>query len=801
MSTVSMLREKFGVRTGLLAGLAVAGLIIALVPSTGWTQAPSPQQATQQAAGATLQQYCGGCHSAAVKSGGVVINPANFTNADQAETWERVVRQLRAQSMPPPNMPRPDKATYERTAAFLENTLDRASAAKPNPGELPHLHRLTRTEYQNVIRDLLAIEHLPGEMDYSTLLPGDNASSGFDNIADLLFISPATMERYLDAAKKIGRLAVGDPKMPLMVNTYFTPTHLPQGNTMQNLPMGTRGGIVMDTYFPLSATYEFQLDITGSARDPQKLEISIDGLQKQLIELGAPGAGGGRGRGGRGGPPANLFRIPVEAGPHSVSITFVQKSEFLDESVLRPVARDRGSQPALSGFTIRGPYDITGPGNTPSRQRIFTCRPTTADQELPCARNILSTLLRRAYRLPVNIEDLNDLLPFYEAGKAEGGFDAGIQRALERVLVSPQFLYRIEVDPRNAAAGTAYRISDLELASRISFFLWSSSPDDALLDAAIKGTLRQPAVLEQQVRRMLADPRAATMVTNFASQWLYLRDVPLKEPDLFLFRDFDDGLKQAFSRETELFLASVLGEDKSVLELLTANYTFLNEQLAKHYEVPNVRGSYFRKVTFPSGSPRGGLLGQGSILMLTSYTTRTSPVLRGKYVLENLLASPPPPPPNDVPSLNTSNATSGEAISLREAMIQHRASPVCAGCHARMDPIGFAMENFDAIGRWRDRDAGKPLEVNSVLANGTQVNGLDGVKKLVLGDPDRFVNALSEKLMMYAIGRNVQYYDAPAIREIVRQSKGKNYKFSSLVLGVVNSVPFQMRQPLKASGK
>jgi mono/diheme cytochrome c family protein len=782
-----------GSRIGAVLPVAAAA---ALLATTAWAQAPAPQQADSQAAGATLQQYCGGCHNATVKSGGVVINPAAFNQAGEAETWERVIRQLRAQSMPPPNMPRPDKATYDRVATFLETSLDRAAEAAPNPGELPHLVRLTRTEYKNAIRDLLALDNLPAEMDYTTLLPADNSSSAFDNIADLLFVSPAIMERYLDAAKKIARLAVGDPKMPLMVNIHRTSQQAPQDLSLPDLPVGTRGGLAVNSYFPLDGTYEFQLELSGAAREQHELEISIDGERKQAITVG--GAGGGRGgRGGRGGG-GNQFRIPVAAGPHKVAVTFLQKSEVLDESVLRPFARSRGTMPAVAGVTIRGPYDITGPGDTPSRQRIFSCRPVEAAGESACARQILTTLLRRAYRRPVTAEDLNDLLPFYEAGRAEAGFDAGIQSAIERLLVSPQFLYRIEVDPPDAAPGRAYRISDLELASRISFFLWSSIPDDELLEAAENGRLRQPAVLEAQITRMLADPRSASLVNNFAAQWLFLRDVRVKEPDLFVFRDFDDNVRAAFERETELFLDSVLREDRSVLELLTANYTFLNERLAKHYGVPNVQGGYFRKVTFPEGSPRGGLLGQGSILLLTSYSTRTSPVLRGKYVLENLLASPPPPPPPNVPSLVTEGKNSGEKLSLREAMVQHRQNAVCAGCHARMDPIGFALENYDAVGRWRDRDAGKPLDVKSTLADGREVDGIEGVKKLILSDPERFVTALTEKLLMYAIGRNVQYYDAPALRQIVRQSRAANYKFSSLVLGVVNSVPFQMRQPVRA---
>ena len=790
-----------------------ASVGVLLLSSTGQTQTPSTQQNTQAAgaaASAAVKQYCIGCHSAALKTGGVVLDPAALSHVStDAETWERAIKQLRARSMPPVPMPRPDAATYDRVASYLETELDRAAAAKPNPGDLPNLHRLTRTEYHNAIRDLLGVDNLPKEMDYTLLLPADNASSGFDNIADLLYVSPATMERYLDASTKISRLAVGDPAMPLMVNIYRTPLEGPQGSQVEELPFGTRGGTAIRSYFPLDGEYEFQLELAGAARDQHQLEITVDGERKELVTLGgaaagrgAPGGrgGAGAGRGGRGaGIPTN-FRIAVKAGPRLIGVTFVQKTEALDEATLHPRQRSRGTQPSIASVTIRGPYNATGPGDTPSRQRIFTCRPANAAAEPSCAKQILSTLARRAYRRPVTEPDVATLLDFYEKGRKERDFDLGIQRGIERLLVSPQFLYRIERDPAGAAPGTAHPVSDLELASRISFFLWSSIPDDELLNVAVAGKLKQPEILEQQVKRMLADPRSSSMVNNFAAQWLYLRDVDLKDPDLFVFRDFDEGLRASFERETQLFLDSVLRENRSVLELLTANYTFVNERLAKHYGIPNIRGAEFQRVTFPKDSPRGGLLGQGGILLLTSYSTRTSPVLRGKYVLENLLASPPPPPPPNVPSLSTDNAKSGEQLTLREAMVQHRANPACANCHARMDPIGFAMENFDAIGKWRDQDAGKPIDVSSKLPDGTVVDGLAGVKQLLLKDPQRFVTAVTDKLLMYGIGRNVQFFDAPAVRNIVRDASAHDYKFDALVLGVVKSAPFQMRS-VKAERK
>jgi mono/diheme cytochrome c family protein len=776
-----MVEQRAGVRLLPAIAAVVAGLLIV---TPGSTQVGDPQQRAQ----AVLQQYCTGCHSAKLKTAGVVIDPAAVAQAGaNAELWERVVRQLRANSMPPPRLPRPDPATYAAVASYLETALDRTAAAQPNAGDLPSLHRLTRTEYANAIRDLLGLQDLPKEMDFTILLPADNAASGFDNIADLLYISPAIMERYLAAAAKISRLAVGDPSIPVMVNIHRTPDEQPQDVRVEELPFGTRGGTAIHTYLPLDAEYEIDVDVSGGAREQHQLEVSVDGERKQTV---AVGGGGGRGRGGAGG--GNKFRIPIKAGPRLIGVTFVQKTEALDESTLKPRRRSRGSQPAVAAVTIRGPYNQTGPGETPSRKQIFSCQPEDTAAEPACAKQILAALMRRAYRRPVTDADLAALMPFYESGRKERDFDLGIQTAIERLLVSPQFLFRVERDPERVAAGTAYPISDLELASRLSFFLWSSIPDDELLAAASSGRLKQPQVLEQQVRRMLADPRSEAMVNNFAEQWLYLRDIDIKAPDLFLFRDFDEGLRASFKRETELFLDSVLRENRSVTELLTANYSFVNERLAKNYGIPNIRGSQFQRVTFPKDSPRGGLLGQGGILLLTSYSTRTSPVLRGKYVLENLLASPPPPPPPNVPSLKTEGSQAGEELSLRDAMLRHRADPACASCHARMDPIGFALENFDAIGRWRDHDNGKPIDVKSTLADGTVVDGVEGVKNLLLKDPERFAGAVAEKLLMYGVGRNVQYFDMPAIRKIVREA-GPEYKFSSLVAGVAKSTPFQMR--------
>jgi Protein of unknown function (DUF1592)/Protein of unknown function (DUF1588)/Protein of unknown function (DUF1585)/Protein of unknown function (DUF1595)/Protein of unknown function (DUF1587) len=629
------------------------------------------------------------------------------------------------------------------------------------------------------------------------LLPADNSGSGFDNIADLLFVSPTAMESYLDAAQKISGLAVGDPAAPVMVNRYRISVDQPQDARVDELPIGTRGGLAVRSDFPLDGEYVVKVELAGATRQPEQLEISVDGERVQLVTEAAPAPPAGRAAGRRayqGALKPQEFRIPVKAGPRLMGITFINQNEMRDEETLRPQMRDRGTRLAIASVTISGPYSAKGPGDTPSRKRIFACRPETAADELPCAKRILSTLERRAYRRPITDADVERLVPFYTAGRAEGGFDLGIERALERLLVSPQFLFRIEHDPARVAPGTPYRISDLELASRLSFFIWSSIPDDELLDVANRGKLSDPAVLQQQARRMLADARSESLVTNFAEQWLYLRDIESKAPDDLLFQDFDETLRQALRRETDLFLDSVLRDNRSVLELVTANYTFLNERLAKHYGIPNVEGSYFRRVTLPPGDPRGGLLGQGSILTLTSYATRTSPVVRGKWVLENLLASAPPPPPANVPALKTEGSEAGKALTMREALTQHRANPVCAGCHARMDPIGFAMENFDAVGRWRTRDAGKPIDTSGVLPDGTRLDGMASLKKALLRQPEQFVGTIAGKLLMYAVGRNIQYYDQPAIRGIVREAAAGNNTFASLVLGVVTSAPFQMRE-------
>jgi hypothetical protein len=791
----------------------ILALSFAVLVSTGLA---SGQATDAQQASAAIGKYCATCHSAKLHTANLVLDPAAASHPEtDTEHWERVIRKLRARSMPPTGAPRPDDATYNGLQQFIENKIDGAAASHPNPGRLPLLHRLSRAEYQNAVRDLLALDALPREMDFSLLLPADNVNSGFDNIADLLFISPTAMEAYLGAAEKISRLAAGDPAFPVMVNIYRAPDEESQSARMPGLPPGTRGGLAIHSDFPLDGDYLVKVMLMGASPEPQQLELTVDGARVQLATIGAarpvqsvrrvstspddPGVSK-YGKAPTVRKPLE-FRIPIKAGSRVIRIAFIERNELRDEEVLRPRWRSTGPEPAVEKVTLSGPYDSTGPGDSASRRRIFVCRPASAAQEEPCARRILSTLERRAYRRPVTARDVDMLVPFYQAGRAAGGFDLGIERAVQRLLVSPQFLFRIERDPDGAAPGSAHPVSDIELASRLSFFIWSSIPDDELLEVAIRGKLRQPEVLERQVRRMLQDPRSSSLVSNFAEQWLYLRDLDAKKPNELLFPEFDESLRAAFRKETDLFLDSVLRGNRSVLELLSANYTFVNERLAEHYGIPNVHGPEFRRVTLPEGSPRGGLLGQGSLLTITSYANRTSPVNRGKWVLDNLLNAPPPPPPPNVPALKTEAGDHGKTLTMRAAMVQHRANPACFGCHARMDPIGFAMENFDAIGRWRDTDGGAPIDGSGVFPDGEKFNGMAGLKKALLSHPEEFVSTVTEKLLMYAMGRNVQFYDQPVVRGIMRQSARNNYTFGSLVLGVVKSTPFQMRetQPVKTT--
>jgi uncharacterized protein DUF1592/uncharacterized protein DUF1588/uncharacterized protein DUF1585/uncharacterized protein DUF1587/uncharacterized protein DUF1595 len=698
--------------------------------------------------------------------------------------------------MPPAGLPRPDEPAYDALVASLESSLDSAAAAHPDPGRTDTFRRLSRTEYQNAIRDLLAVD-----VDVSGLLPGDESSHGFDNVT-VGDLSPTLLERYLNAARKISRLAVGSPVRSPGGDTIQLPPDLTQEEHFDDLPFGTRGGLVVHYTFPLDAEYEVQVRLQRDRNEhveglteSHEVELMLDGQRVRLFTVKPPGGS----KDHHAVDQELNARIPVKAGPHEVAAAFPKRPSLLLETERQPyqahfnMDRHPRIQPAVYSISINGPYAAQGPGDTPSRRRIFVCPPAKPGDEDGCARRILSTLMRRAYRRPVSDADLQVPMKFYKDGRTESGFENGIEMALRAVLVSPEFLFRVEQDPAGVAPHSAYRIDDLALASRLSFFLWSSIPDDELLDAAIQGRLRNPAVLEKQVRRMLADSRSKALVGNFAEQWLYLRNLASTTPDMRLFPDFDDNLRQAFREETDLFFESILREDRSVLDLLRANYTFVNERLAKHYGIPNVYGSRFRRVTFGEGAVRGGLLGQGSVLTVTSYATRTSPVIRGKWILSNILGVPPPPPPAVVPALKE-NGGIGKSVSVRERLAQHRGNPACSGCHKLMDPAGFSLENFDAVGRWRTSEDGIPIDAAGGLPDGSSFEGAAGLRQALLRRPDLFVSTFTEKLLIYALGRGVEYYDAPAVRKIVAEARSNDYRFSSVILGIVKSTPFQMRR-------
>ena len=751
----------------------------------------------------TLDRYCVTCHNQRLKTAGLTLDTMDLTQVPaQPEVWEKVVRKLRAGLMPPPGAPRPDPETYHGLTAWLEGQLDHAALAKPYAGR-PVLHRLNRSEYANAIRDLLALD-----IDAAALLPPDDSAFGFDNISDALGVSPSLQEHYLSAALKIGALAVGDPGVTPGSETWRIPQDLSQNKHIEGLPLGTTGGTLVRYNFPLDGEYGFQaklyrtnLNIMRGLESEHQVEFSVDGRRIHVATIGGKD------------DLASLFqkptdtgdavearlraRVPVKAGPHTVTVAFVQAPQAAEPVRLQPYLRssvdnfDWTGHPHLQALTISGPFNPTGPGDTPSRRRIFVCRPRTGSEETPCARRIITALVGRAYRQPAARADLDRVLKFYEQGRRSGGFDSGIEMAVQRILASPKFVFRVERDPEGAAPGSASPVSDLELASRLSFFLWSSIPDDDLLRASEHGKLKDPAAFDRQVRRMLDDPKSEALISNFAGQWLQLRNVRNVQPNSDEFPDFDDNLRQGFRRETELLFESILREDRNVLDLLTADYTFVNERLARHYGIADVSGSRFRRVAVADESRRG-LLGQGSILALTSHAERTSPVVRGKWILENILGMPVPPPPPDVPPLKE-NQEGQKPRTMREQMAEHRANAVCASCHKIMDPVGFALENFDAVGAWRSQEAGQPIDASGELADGTKVDGIDGLRRALVSRPEVFAGTLTEKLLTYALGRGLDYRDMPTVRAIVRDAARQDYRFSSIILGVVHSVPFQMR--------
>jgi hypothetical protein len=784
--------------------LKPGGLILTFVLATAIARAQIavPAAAPQKAA---LNQYCITCHNARLKTGGLTLEGLDVDHvAVDAATWEKVVTKLRLRVMPPLGARRPDEATYDQLTTWLEGQLDAAALARPHPG-LPVLHRLNRAEYANAVRDLLGLD-----VDVAALLPPDDAAYGFDNIADALGSSPALLQAYLGAARKISVIAIGDPRVGVDRDTYSTRQDLSQDQHIEGLPLGTQGGLVASHTFPVDGDYEFQmrlwrtnLSAMRGLQDPHQVEITLDGRRILLATVGGdedlvklqknPTATSDEIEATR-----LHVRVPVKAGTRTVAAAFLDETPWtLETARLQPFIRDFNSPFAAEGaphvqtLSVEGPYNITPTGQPPAA-KLFVCRPASPASDDACARRIITAVGRRAYRRPLTQAEIDGLMEFYRTGRKDGSFNAGIEFALRRILASPSFVFRPEREAPNLPAGTPYRVTDYELASRLSFFLWSSIPDDELLRVAGTGTLSKPDILHAQVRRMLADRKSAALVANFAGQWLQLRNLRGIVPNPETFPDFDDNLREAFRTEAEMFFDSIVHDDRNVLDLLTADDTFVNERLAKHYGIPNVFGSYFRRVRVADDS-RKGLLGKGAVLMVTSHATTTSPVLRGKWVLDNLLGAPPPPPLPNVPALEEPKP--GEAPkTMRAQMEQHRSNPVCAGCHKTMDPIGFALENFDVDGTWRTANVGgMTLDTADVLPDGTRVDGVAGLRAALLKRPDVFVQTLAGKLLLYAVGRGLTADDMPAIRAIARHARDDQYRFSSIVMGVVDSVPFQMR--------
>jgi len=793
-----------------LAALAATGTILAGAVFLHTTAVPAQNSDSAAAAahGATFDQqgvwgtwkiYCDSCHTGP-KARKVNLEGLNLSNLNQSgATWETLLRVLRARTMPPAGVSRPDEATYDVLVKAIEGERDRLVDARPVPGR-PTLHRLNRAEYANAVRDLLALD-----IDVSELLPADDAGYGFDNIGDVLTVSPTLMERYLLAASKISRQAVGDTTMPPSYATYSLSHVLHQDDRMsEDLPLGSRGGTVIEHRFPVDGEYDIQVDmqrgrndeILGTGRE-RKVDLRLDDQRLQLFTLPARGRRGADiNQGVRKGtePEANLkVRMQVKAGTHAIAAALL-KDTVLQEGI---VFRERGDVvrahfEGVGGISISGPYNVQGPGTTESRDKIFVCHPTAAAEEEACAEKIFTNLARRAYRRPVAADDMPQLMALYKQGAETGGFESGVRLALQKILVSPEFVFRAEFDPAGVAAGSAYQVSDIDLASRLSFFLWSSIPDDELLAVAERGELSNPSVLEAQVRRMMADPRSKALVNNFVGQWLFLRNIPNLQPDVTAFNYFDDNLRDALKKETELVIENEMREDRSIVHLLTTDYTYVNQRLAEHYGIKGIYGSEFRRIAVEDPK-RQGLLGQASIMMVTSYPNRTAPTIRGKWVLEQLLGTPPPPPPANVPFLKEDE--SHMKLSMRQRMEEHRVSPNCAVCHAIMDPIGFALDNFDGLGKWRDADGDEVIDPAGTLPDGTKFDGPVGLRNIMVTKKrSLFVENFTERLLTYALGRGVEEYDRPVIRKIVRETAADDNKWSSIILSIVKSKPFQMIQ-------
>ena len=826
---ITLARVSLGACVAVLAAVSTVDLSGREVVGAGGNKSEAQQAVPASAAiaevpdaQALLQQYCVTCHNGRLRTAGLELDALDVSHiGTDAAIWEKVARKVRSGAMPPIGRRRPDPPVMEAFASWLETELDREAREHPSPGR-PADHRLNRFEYGNAIRDLLALE-----IDPSTLLPPDESDQGFDNIAEVLSMSPTLLGRYLVAAQKISRLAVGDLTIGPSIETFDVSRGFRQDERMSEaLPIGTRGGMVVQHYFPLDGDYVVKVrlgrNFTNSQiraiRTREEVDVLLDGVRVARFEIGGACADSENPRCTGSGiyrtSPYQLtadealeVRFPASAGLHSLGVAFVKKSVLTEgpPPALLPPRHTSSTYEAprmdVDAVRLEGPFNPTGTGDTPSRKRIFVCRPVADDlaSETSCATEILTGLARRAYRRPVSEGDVSALLEFFESGRREGGgFDRGIQEALTRLLVSPQFLFRLERDPANVASGEVYRIRDIELASRLSFFLWSSIPDDELLDLAEEGRLSEPEVLSSQVDRMLVDPRASALPKNFGGQWLFIRNLAAVDPDASAFPEFDDNLRAAFQRETELFLEHQMREDRPLAELLTADYTFANERLARFYGLRNVYGSHFRPVEL-TGTQRAGLLGQGSILTVTSYATRTSPVVRGKFLLDNILGAPPPPPPPNVPALEETGAAGTDA-SMRELMEQHRQNPACAACHTRMDPLGFALENFDGIGQWRTVDGANEIDASGVLPDGTTFGGLAEFRSALLARQGDFVRTFTEKLLTYGLGRSIQAPDLAIVRGILREASSTEYRWSALIRGIVQSQPFQMRQARQFDG-
>ena len=773
------------------AALFVAAMALAYALA----QSPAPLDSER----AVLNQYCVVCHNQKLKTAGLTLDKLELQPiGEHAEQWEKVVRKLRAGMMPPSGMPRPNTAAYEALTVAIEAELDRAAVAHPHL-PAPGVHRVNRTEYANAVRGLLALD-----IDPAAFLPADDSSYGFDNVVTGLEVSPALVEGYVEAAAKISRLALGHETGPAR-KIYHVREDYSQEGHIDGLPFGTRGGMLVHHYFPADGEYSISWDpvrttvggLYGGDSEDEQAEVLIDGARVKVFRIGKDV------------PIAslrdkNVVRVPVKAGERSVGVTFLATTYVpnvdLNHHYRRSILDDNivdgfTFTPQVSSVTIAGPYDGTRPVSTPSRDKVFICKPSGATEELPCARKILTTLAREAYRRPITDSDTESLMNMYQTGRNAGDFENGIERGLQFILAHPEFVFRTEGGPADVKPGQAYRISDVELASRLAYFFWSSGPDDELIRLAAQGKLRNSDVLEQQIRRMLADPRTHELVKNFAGQWLQLRVMQSSTPEGIDYPDFDDNLRQAFRTEAEMFFESIVREDRSIIDLLDGDYTFVNERLAAHYGIPNIYGSQFRRVKLDGDlDVRRGLLGKGGIELVTSVSDRTSPVQRGKWVMTNILGIVPPDPPPNVPPLKDAASGSSVPQTMRQLMEAHRANPACAGCHKMMDPIGFALENFDGIGKWRTKDAGQNVDASSQLTDGTKIVGVVDLRNALLRYSPQFARVVTEKLLTYALGRGVEYQDMPVVRAIVRDAARNNYRFSTLIEGIVNSEPFQMNR-------